>query len=416
MQVYDFTLPVESNVKATYVLRFNEREMFGRDYTSGEWKDELWSYMAKHRVSSKMVEPEPEVTMVDGMPVLDFTEFDKAAVYYFDTLKIASTWSPQFFYLFGWGRPPSDKFGQQPYPGEYPYHDADHRKLRPEYKKVYQSALRQYWEHMKEKGWADKVVIYISDEPHPDEHMNNQMYAVCDMIHEVDPEIPIYVSTWWYRPEFEGYVDVWGVSHRGGGWGHPVPAEHLRRAVANGGDVFFTTDGMQCTDTPFNAFERLLPYFCFKYEAKEYEFWATNWHTLDPYHYGWHRFHRQSPSVDVVYWMRYPNGDGNFIYPGEPIGAGQPLVASVRLKQAREGVEDFEFMNILDKLISKGRAGGINTSEASMALERATDLVTIPCADGRYTTQYMPDPDLLMEIRHGVATAIEELTEKLNQN
>lgn len=413
IQVYGFTLPEENNVKATYVLRFKEQEMFGREYTAGQWKNILWEYMADHRISSKMVEPEPEVSIVNGEPVLDFTRFDKAASYYFDTLKIASTWSPQFFYLFGWGRPPSDKFGQKPYPGEYPYADVDHSKLRPEYKRVYQSALRQYWEHMKEKGWADRTVIYISDEPHADEHMNQQMYAVCDMIHEVDPEIPIYVSTWWYRPEFEGYVDVWGVSHRGGGWGHPVPAGHLQQIRRNGGDIFFTTDGMQCTDSPYLGFERMLPYFCFKYEAKEYEFWAANWHTLDPYNYGWHRFHRQSPSVDVVYWMRYPNGDGNFIYPGALIDAGQPLVPSIRLKQAREGVEDFEFMYMLDKLIGNAEAKGIATKSAEAALQQAMDLVTIPCADGRYTTDYMPDPGLLGEVRHHVALAIEDLTTKL---
>jgi len=413
MQVYDFALPEESNVKATYVLRFNEREMFGRDYSEEQWKDLLWAYMAEHRVSSKMVRPEPEVKMVDGMPVLDFTKFDKAAAYYFDTLKIASTWSPQFFYLFGWGRPPADKFGQKPYPGEYPYSDADHLKLRPEYKaRVPQSALRQYWDHMKEKGWADKTVIYVSDEPHSDEYINKQMYAVCDMIHEVDPEIPIYVSTWWYRPEYEGYVDVWGVSHRGGGWGHPVPEEHLREAVRNGGDIFFTTDGMQCTDTPYLGFERMLPWFCFKYDASEYEFWAANWHTLDPYYYGWHRFHRQSPSADVVYWMRYPNGDGNFIYPGAPIGAG-PLVATIRLKQAREGVEDFEFLYLLEQLMKKTGEAGMDVSEAEAVMDEAMSLVNIPCADGRYTTDYMPDPALLADIRHRVALNIEDLKQKL---
>lgn len=261
---------------------------------------------------------------------------------------------------------------------------------------------------MKEKGWADRVVIYISDEPHDDPDMVAQMKAVCDMIHEVDPAIRIYVSTWWYRPEFEGYVNVWGVSHRGGGWGHPVPAEHLATIRRNGGDVYFTTDGMQCTDTPYLGFERMLPWFCFKYEASEYEFWASNWHTLNPYVYGWHRFHRQSPSAGVWYWMRYPNGDGNMIYPGPPIGV-DGLVSSVRVKQAREGVEDHAFLTILQRLIDEKRAEGFDTSGAEAVLERARTLVNIPCADGRFTTDYTPEPSLLMEIRHDVAVAIESL-------
>jgi hypothetical protein len=157
----------------------------------------------------------------------------------------------------------------------------------------------------------------------------------------------------------------------------------------------------------------MLPYFCYKYGASEYEFWAANWHTLDPYEYGWHRWHRQSPSADVWYWMRYPNGDGNFIYPGHPLGVDQ-LVSSIRLKQAREGVEDYEFMNILGHLIDQSRSQGIETRDAQKALDSALDLVTIPCADGRYTTGYMPDPDLLMEIRHEMAIAIEALSGTLD--
>ncbi len=91
---------------------------------------------------------------------------------------------------------------------------------------------------------------------------------------------------------------MWGVSHRGGGWGHSVPSEHLEQILKNGGDIIFTTDGMVCTDTPYIGFERLITYFCFKYGAMEFENWAANWHTLNPYKYGWHRYHLQSPGED----------------------------------------------------------------------------------------------------------------------
>lgn len=409
LRVYGFTLPEAPSVKATYVPRFNEREMFGRERTERENREEIWDLMARHKISPDMIKPQPTWTVEDGEVILDFTEFDRAAARYFDEMNFTSTWSPRdLFYLFGWGHPPREKFGEKPYPGESPYLDVDHSKLRPEFKRAYQSALRQYWEHMQARGWADKVVIYISDEPHGDEELDKQLMALCDMIHEVDPEIRIYVSTWWYRPEYEGYVDVWGVSHRGGGWGHPVLEEHLRTIVENGGEIFYTTDGMQCTDTPFLAFERMLPYFCFKYGASEYEFWAANWHTLDPYRYGWHRFHRQSSSPGVWYWMRYPNGDGTMIYPGQPVGV-DGLVSSTRLKLAREGVEDYEFMVALERLIDQRDSEGVDTTAARQALDRARDLVTLPAADGRYTTGYTPDPDELMEIRDGIATAIEAL-------
>ena len=413
MQVYDFTLPETTSMIALYVLRYSERYWMGREKTSEEWKIAIWELMKKHKLSPKAIQPEPIFSLVDGEVVADFTEFDKAAEIYFNEMKFKESYSPhRMFYVFGWGRTPGHKFGEAPYEGEPPYPDADHSKFRPEYKRIYQSALKLYWDHMKEKGWADKTLIYISDEPHPHEQMNKQIWAACDMIHEVDPEIPIYVSTWWYRPEFEGYVDIWGLSHRGGGWGHPVPAEHMELAVKNGGKVYFTTDGAQCTDTPFLGFERMLPYFCYKYGASEYEFWSTNWYTLNPYQYGWHTFHRVTQDAGVYQWIRYPNGDGNFIYPGKPIGV-DGLVTTIRLKQAREGVEDYEFLNALDQLIQKSNAKGIETDQASLALKRALNLVNIPCADGRYTTGYTPDPDLLMEIRHEIASSIETLSSKL---
>ena len=101
---------------------------------------------------------------------------------------------PALFYLFGWAFPPSDKFGEKPYPGEYPYEGADRSKLRPEYKKAYQLVLKTFWDHLKEKGWADRFILYLSDEPHEADKNNGksddikiQMKALCDMIHEVDP-------------------------------------------------------------------------------------------------------------------------------------------------------------------------------------------------------------------------------------
>jgi len=411
IQVFSFVLPEAFSVSATYDVRFNNEELFGRKTTEQEKIEEIWTFMKRHRMSPETIRPQPEFTVKDGEVSVDFTEFDKAGAYYFDELKIQATYTPWVFYLCGWGHPPEEKFGEKPYPGNPPYSDVDRSKLRPEFVELYQSALGQYWEHMKEMGWADKVVMYISDEPHADHEIVLQMKALCDMIHEVDPEIPIYVSTWWYRPEFEGYIDIWGVSHRGGGWGHPVPAEHLELIRKNGGEIFFTTDGQNCTDTPYLGFERLITYFCYKYGAREYEFWATSWHTLDPYKYGWHRYHRQYASEEVKYWMRYPDGDGTFIYPGPPIGVDQ-VVASIRVKQIREGVEDYEYMKLLDQLIQECSSKGIETMNAREALGRALDLVNIPTGEGRYTTQWISDPDEILEIRDEIALAIEELSAK----
>jgi hypothetical protein len=408
IHVRDFELSDKSHMVAEYDARVNNWNFIGFARSETDRMKEIWKMLADHRLCPDGVTPAPAWMKENGKIVFDFTEFDKSAVHYFNDLKLPRIYSPWFFYLFGWANVPEEKFGEKPYPGVFPYTGVDRSKLRPEFKKAYQSAVRLYWNHMKDKGWADKVVFYVSDEPFADPDVTAQMRALCNMIHEVDRKIPIYVSTWWYRPEYAGYVDIWGVSNHGGGWGRPVPVSDLIKIKQIGGRLFFTTDGKMCTDTPYLGFERMLPYFCYKYGAEEYEFWGSNWYTFNPYEYGWHSFIRQSDRPGDLYWIRYPNGDANFIYPGQPIGIDS-MVATIRLKLAREGVEDYEYLYCLDSLISVRSKEGKNVGQAEKAIESARSLVTIPSAEGRYSTKNLPDPYKVLKVREQVAEAIEGL-------
>jgi len=164
------------------------------------------------------------------------------------------------------------------------YENADRSRLRPEYKKVYQACLREFWSMSRKKGWEKKFVLYLSDEPfHSQAPIRQQMRALCDMIHEVDIRaIPIYVSTWAHVPEWDGYLDIWGVgiTDRAGDKAGPNRSAGTR--------IRFTTDGQMCTDTPYCAVERLLPHYCFQYNVEGYEFWSVAWLTYDPYRFGWH--------------------------------------------------------------------------------------------------------------------------------
>jgi hypothetical protein len=408
VHVRNFELSDKSHMVAEYDARINNWNFIGYAKSETERMKEIWKMLADHRLCPDVITPSPTWKIENGKIIFDFTEFDKSASYYFNDLKLPRVYSPEYFFLFGWANVPEEKFGQKPYPGEFPYTGVDRSKLRPEFKKAYQSALRIYWNHMKEKGWADKTILYVSDEPFNDPEITAQMRALCDMIHEVDLKIPIYVSTWWYRPEYAGYVNVWGVSNHGGGWGRPVPVTDLIKIKKIGSRLWYTTDGKMCTDTPYLGFERMLPYFCFKYGAEEYEFWGSNWYTFNPYKYGWHSFIRQSDRPGDLYWIRYPNGDANFIYPGQPIGVDS-MVATIRLKLAREGVEDYEYLYNLDSLITLGRKQGKDVAQAEKALENARGLVTIPSAEGRYSTENLSDPYIVLRVREQVAEAIEGL-------
>ncbi|MCS6858866.1 MAG: DUF6067 family protein [Abditibacteriales bacterium] len=404
VHVWDFTLPDESHVKAIYDVRMGGAWWALPGKTPTQVREELWRFMAERRVCPDTIRPEPLFKYENGKVTADFTAFDKAAEYYFNVLKFPHAYTPWHFYLFGWGHPPARKFGEEPYAGAYPYTDADRRQLRPEFKRAYQACLRVFWQHLKEKGWDKNVVLYISDEPYfSQRHIIDQMQALCAMIHDVDPAIPIYASTWHHVPEWDAALDVWGIGHHG-----IVPLPQIERLRAAGKRIWWTTDGQMCLDTPACAIERLLPHYCFHYDAEAYEFWGIDWLTYNPYEFGWHSYIQQSGQPGESTWVRYPNGDGYLVYPGGPVGYNG-IVSSVRLEQVREGVEDYEYLYLLRSLIAQAKAAGRDASAGEKALALASQLVSIPNAGGRYATRILPNPDAVLEVKETVARAIEGL-------
>jgi len=402
VHVWDFALPDENHLAAIYDVRFGSGgKLWGKSLDAAY--PEIIRFLAARRLCPDTIRPGPEFRRVDGKVTADFTAFDQAATVYFDELRFPFAYTPWDLYLFGWGHPPKTVLGERAYDGEPPFESADRSQLRPEYKQVYQEMLRLFWQHLKDKGWHRRIVLYISDEPFDrHEHIRRQMQALCDMIHEVDPEIPIYCSTWHHVPDWDGYLDVWGIGHYG-----VVSSEKMTQLRADGDRIWFTTDGQMCTDTPYCAVERLLPHYCFKYGAEAYEFWGVSWHTYDPFRFGWHAFIHQSSEPGEATWVRYPNGDGFLLYPGQPLGHDGP-VSSIRLEQAREGVEDYEYLYLLRARMAAQRDGR-SLVQTDRAWKAAQDLVQIPNVGGYYSTRILPQPERLDEVRRLVAEAIESL-------
>ena len=406
--VLNFLAP-QTSIAAIYDARISH-DYFG----AGTRRDKL------ERVAEKLLErklspdkPVAEPTIrydkETGQTTADWSEFDADATRYFDELGGKAAYFPNEFYLFGWGVPPKVVEGENPYPGEWPYDGADRSKLRPEYKKAYQAKLKLFWDHLKEKGWADKCVLYISDEPfYSKPEIIEQMKALCDMIHEVDPAIPIYSSVWVYVPEWLGYIDVWGVGHYGG-----VGEETLQTIYDAGGRVWWTTDGQMCLDTPLCAVERLLPYTCVRRGAEVYEFWGATWFTCNPFDSASHFYISQSDQPGVRYWVRYPNGDGYIFYPGELVGRPGEILDSIRSEQAREGIEDAGWLVGLRDAIEKETAeGSAERTEARAILDRALDWLPLHCGSGRYSTRYIADPQAFERARLDVGLALEKLSNR----
>lgn len=252
---------------------------------------------------------------------------------------------------------------------------------------------------MKEKGWDDRLVLYISDEPHfSSSAIRQQMKALCRMIHEVDPAIRIYASTWRHYAEWEDSLDVWGAGHFGF-----FPVAAMRKIVSGGKSFWFTTDGQFCIDTPYCAVERLMPLYCAVYGAEAYENWGSNWHTFNPWESGCHAYIAESDRPGHHYYVRYPNADGYLMYPGIA-GRFSGPVSSIRLEAVRDGVEDYSYWKALKRIeASKGPL----SKKSSALLVEFEKLVPIPNAGGRYSKRNLPDPRALSILRRQTGDLIE---------
>jgi hypothetical protein len=296
------------------------------------------------------------------------------------------------FYTFGWAYPPKKLFGFEAF--------------TPEYKEALRKCLKAYMDHLRKKGWDKKVLCYVSDEPHfRHQYVVDNLATYCKLVHEIEPDLRTYSSTWRYVPGYVGAVTAWGVGEYG-----CFPVEKMEERRKAGDMLIFTTDGQMCIDTPYCGIERMLPYFCWKYRVAGYEFWGISWWTYDPWKKGYHKYISQTSAPDQPRFnVRYPNGDGYLLYPGEPVGVNGPA-SSVRMEQAREGIEDYEYFVILKDMIAKARKKGIATADAEAALARVNDLVTIPNKGGMVSTDIMPDPDAVLAARKAIGQQIDKLS------
>ena len=394
IRIYDFALSDDPQCYAIFDVRLGAGREF-KNYTMHE----AAKFMRSKKLSVDSVPANIGFKLVDGKPVPDFEAFDKECEFYLNELRLPYLYLPFRAGSFGWANPPAPYLGENPYPGKWPYDESDHSKLNPKYRQLIVDSLKMISQHLEQKGWLDRFMFYISDEPFAKrQDIEKQMIALCDMIHEGAPKIKIYCSTWYYVPQWDGKLDIWGIGAQG-----QTSEDDIQTIHKLGADIITTTDGQFVLDNPYNALERLLPLYCYKYGFRGYEFWGADWYTLNPLKWGIHRDIPQSDTPGKHYRVRYPNGDGYIFYPGQLVGVDKPF-SSLRMESHRDGVEDFEYYKILDKLAKK-----YNDKPALETLERLKSFAFIPNAGGRNAVMLLPDPIAYSRIRNEIAMHIERL-------
>lgn len=203
--------------------------------------------------------------------------------------------------------------------------------------------LNNWYEYLKQNGWEKSNYIYILDEPN-DEKAYQLVRERAALVHEANKGLRVLCTeqTITSNPAWGtlvGAVDIWV----------PLWTLHDEKSAAE----------------RLAAGDELWSYTALCQSKKEALFWQIDFPVLNyrvPLWVNWRYRMTGLLYWSMVHWKdvkdvwtepltcykRY-NGEGSLFYPGTDAGFDGP-VASIRLKNIREGMEDSEYMQILSEL------------------------------------------------------------------
>ncbi len=207
-------------------------------------------------------------------------------------------------------------------------HRRDGARVRLDPQTVIQEMVLSLVAHMKERGWFDKFVMHVVDEPAP--HTEADYKKKSRLIHELAPDAR-FIEAMSMR-DARGYLDVWvpNLDNLNENRDH-----YLKLREEAGFDLWFYTC-MYPTGRYPNRFldfsllkTRILHWINWRYRLSGYLHWGLNYWTQDPFHGD--RIRGDLPPGDC--WIVYPGPDGP--------------IESLRWEQMREGLQDFELLWML---------------------------------------------------------------------
>ena len=280
----------------------------------------------------------------------------------------------------------------------------------PEYKTAFSAYCRAVQEHLREKGWLDEAFVYWFDEPDPKDYefVTNGFRK----LKEAAPDIG-RMLTEQVEPGLVGGPNIWCPLTPS----FDLEVAEQRRAqgekfwwyICTGPKAPFVTLFIDHPGTEL----RVWLWQTWKRRISGLLIWETNYWTSDaaypdpsnpqnPYEdpMGWRTGYSTPPGTKAP----WGNGDGRFIYPPEAAADGRPgqpvldaPVDSIRFEMLRDGIEDYEYLVMLDRLIRE-------TGDT-----RYEGLLDVPGDISVDLTHFTTDPAPIESRREAIARAIEEL-------
>jgi hypothetical protein len=387
LKVWDFTLPSVSSLPTGF--GFDGWELLKGHFTNRDKHyDDIVPLSCKyldaalmHRITLDGVFIE-DWSIYGSLPI-DFKEFDRA-------------WKP---YLKGKKLPYGLK-GAKMTSAQIPdYGDSDSER---------KSFWADFSSHFKSKGWFDILFDYTFDEPYGSDDFE-EMAKRADLVHQAVPDLRVLVTTDIQEAsKYKGVekIDLW-VPIINSIYGKPYEVcwqseyEGAQRSKYNdllslGKELWWYQSCMShgCTGvSPDDKCESDYPSYMIDHPAlmNRIMSWMTFFYDIHGEYYfsTVYAYEHKDPWDNQFYFGG--NGDGTLFYPGRPekIGGTTHIpISSIRLRMIREGMEDYEYMKILE-----------NAGLRQLALSKIKKIIT-----NAYT--YSSSTSKLFKIREQLANVI----------
>ena len=252
---------------------------------------------------------------------------------------------------------------------------------------------RSWYAYLDTKGWAERSYLYMLDEPN-DAEAYERVRQLGALVHDAEPRIRRLVVEQPYTQDpdwgvLNQAIDIWcplfGFVHE----------PSIKRVQAAGDEVWSYTALVQRAPQYHPGYESVKndhpPYWQMDFPVLSYRIapWLNRRYGITGLLYWttvcW-TYPERNPWDDPGFRIRW-NGEGQLFYPGDEAGIDGPI-STIRLKNLRDGMEDYEYFAILDRLGKKGVA-------ESIVAEAVPTWGT-----------WVQDPERLLELRRRLAEAI----------
>ncbi|HUQ65372.1 MAG TPA: hypothetical protein VM101_04425 [Flavitalea sp.] len=361
LNVWNFALPNENRLKASL-----QEEGF---LSSMSEEDELEMYQLFKRNRVGLMDPTYQPILkvsADKKVSIDWKSFDKRLKKYFTGE--AFTAAKGYEYGPGYGEPletfilPFDVYGKHHTKG-WPDTGTPDVERKPENIGIYENTVRAVRSHLKPLVDTQKTELYVYlnglDESY-DRFAQERMVYYGNLFHKIYPEIKFRIDGAYDDQAMEflhNSIDAWG-SHTINYNLDKVKKyqklglrDWLYGPMLYEGKVNSWVGSLTFTDLPL-VNERAISWSCWKYGTYSWISWGAGvngkggWYDPET----WKDQYKGGADSDPEFTYKKINGSALYVYSGGIIPNVSGACPSIRLKNLRNGVQEYEMMRLLKKL------------------------------------------------------------------